>query len=479
VGGLNDRKRGSANVRHHSYLLVLPRPGKSLKPLKSLFHELGGFYNGCGYAFPLYVESELEKLLLPLKISILHQPLKEGESFQTLKQAHKAAFFQEQLLRQEMHLLELKEQLKIEEIDEHIVQTAPLSEEQKQSALELLNRCEDLRSSIAWAEGMEKALAISPQSLVQIKCLNEYDQHFLIDPPPDMPRLVNILENQIPRPFLRKGILGMVVGAGGVGKTHFLTQLGLCIATGIPFLETYPIEKPGHVFIGLGENAEEDIHRLFHKIFHRLFHAKQPLLKEAIELQTISQRISISSFTGIHAAFIHKGAPTPLFYSLFNQLKEKEPEEGWSCIILDPISRFLGEEAETDNAAATQFISTLEKLTLELKGKPTVLFGHHMNKSGISGVNTDQSAARGSSALTDGVRLQINLERVKKEKPTDPDQILMKTVKTNFTHYPPDQTLIKDGSGYLHPFQNKPKLLKNDLLKSLGIAGIGLDHDPL
>ena len=90
------------------------------------------------------------------------------------------------------------------------------------------------------------------------------------------------------------------------------------------------------------------------------------------------------------------------------------------------MDRFLGAEAETDNAAATQFISLLERITLELKGKPTVLFGHHMNKSGVSGTNTDQAAARGSSALTDGVRFQINLEKALKESAPKADKIYKK-----------------------------------------------------
>jgi RecA-family ATPase len=142
---------------------------------------------------------------------------------------------------------------------------------------------------------------------------------------------------------------------------------------------------------------------------------------------------------------------------LKNALIAQEPEEGWSCIIFDPISRFLGAEAETDNASATQFIALLENLILVLKGRPTIILGHHMNKSGVSGTNTDQAAARGSSALTDAVRFQINLEKKlasvsgnkSTEKTYEKDKIWMRYVKTNFTAPIPDQTLKKDPYGVL------------------------------
>jgi RecA-family ATPase len=127
---------------------------------------------------------------------------------------------------------------------------------------------------------------------------------------------------------------------------------------------------------------------------------------------------------------------------------------------LDPVSRFLGADAETDNAAATAFIELLEKIIMELKGKPTILFGHHMNKSGVSGTNTDQASARGSSAITDGIRWQLNLEKLVKQpelntQKTDKNLIRMKVVKSNFTGIPKEQILKKDSYGTLTVVEEK------------------------
>lgn len=440
------------------YLIVLSK-GKSFKPLQERFNQLEGFYNGIGYVFPTKVESELRQLLSPLNARILRMPLGEGQSFNSFRLSFKSVFFRDKLMEKELELLQLKSHLELDELTEESVEASNIQDYRKKELIEAIHECEKLKKSALWAEGMEKAISITPKEGFSIKFINEMKKNYLIEDAEEMPRLINFLDNGTPKPFIRKGVVGMVVGAGGVGKTHFLTQLGLSIAVGTPFLKKFPIEKPGSVFIGLGENSEEDIHRLLRKTFKKMFFIEaQMSFKQKQELEEISNRISVMSFTGMQASFIKQEIPTSIFHLFLNELKAKEPEEGWSCIILDPISRFLGADAETDNASATQFIALLENLTLELKGKPTVIFGHHMNKSGVSGTNTDQAAARGSSAITDGVRFQINLDKVvkeinKNEKIYEKDKICMRMVKSNFTASIPDQILQKDGFGILECLQ--------------------------
>lgn len=442
------------------YLVVLSQ-GKSFKPLQDKFNQLEGFYTGIGYAFPSKSEVELRQILSPLNVRIVSQPLGEGHSFTSLRLSYKSSFFREKLIEKELELLQLKAQLGLEELTEESIEASNIQDYRKKELIEALHECEKLKKSILWAEGMEKAISITPKGGFSIKFINEMEKNYLIEDAEDIPRLINFIDNGTPKPFIRKGVVGMVVGAGGVGKTHFLTQLGLSIAVGSPFLKKYPVEKPGSVFIGLGENSEEDIHRLLRKTFKKMFFIEsQMTFEQKQELEKISKRISVMSFTGMQASFIKQENPTALFQLFFNELKAKEPEDGWACIILDPISRFLGADAETDNASATQFIALLENLTLELKGKPTVIFGHHMNKSGVSGTNTDQAAARGSSAITDGVRFQINLDKVvkevnKNEKIYEKDKICMRLVKSNFTSPIPDQILQKDGYGILECSQQQ------------------------
>ena len=74
-------------------------------------------------------------------------------------------------------------------------------------------------------------------------------------------------------------------------------------------------------------------------------------------------------------------------------------------IVIDPAARFRGGE---ENAAedTTRFVEAIE--TLAKRTGAAVLVVHHTNKVSMQGGEQNQSASRGSSALTDGVRLQIN-----------------------------------------------------------------------
>lgn len=75
-----------------------------------------------------------------------------------------------------------------------------------------------------------------------------------------------------------------------------------------------------------------------------------------------------------------------------------------------------------------------------------------MNKAGVGSINTTQAAARGSSAITDGVRWQANLERTGEDQDGTSKKVSLKVVKTNFTAYTSACTLEKDDHGILFPF---------------------------
>lgn len=444
------------------YLLVLPQ-GKNLRPLQEKFYEMGGFYNGIGYVFPSQKEQMLQQIIKHLPdIKIRKIDLERGHTFDSIRQTHNASYFRGKLLTLDMKILSIMQTHELEELAESNIQESDLLPEQKAACLDLLQEKEKLQKALHWAKGMEKTLLQIKETTSQIQFIHEQKINFLLEETQEMPKLVNYLEGVYCKPFIRKGIVAMLVGAGGVGKTHALAQLALSIVTGIPWLGKYPVESTGYVFMGMGENSEEDIHRLLRKMVKHLFpqnsFGKQTLIEA-------SKRLAVTSFNGSDSSFIHKGQPTRAYEALLQELQAKEPTEGWSCIILDPISRFLGADAETDNASATRFIALLERFTLELKGRPTVLFGHHMNKNAGASKNTDQAAARGSSAITDGVRWQANLERIGKnldheQEDYERDQVVLRGVKSNFTAILPPQRLKKDENGILFAQDPNQSLFK-------------------
>lgn len=436
-----------------SYLILLPH-GRNLRPLQDKFYEIGGFYNGIGYVFPFQKEQILKQLIKHLPdIKIRKMDLEKNHTFDSIRQIHNASYFRDKLFALDNKILSITRTYQLDELSESNVESSQLPLEQKTQFLELIQEKEKLKRALEWAEGMEKTLSSQKSTAFQMKFINEQPVNFLLEEAPEMPRLINYMEGSRAKAFIRKGIVGMLVGSGGVGKTHALAQLAISITTGIPWLGKYPVEKTGYVFMGMGENSEEDIHRLLRKTVKKLFQ-KQTSFFDENPLLEASKRLAVASFNGSDSSFIYKGKPTQSYELLLYELKEKEPKEGWSCIILDPISRFLGADAETDNASATRFIALLEKLTLELEGHPTVLFGHHMSKNAQAARNTDQAAARGSSAITDGVRWQANLEKVHKtlnpeEEEYELDQIILRGVKSNFTAILPSLKLKKDEDGIL------------------------------
>ncbi len=282
--------------------------------------------------------------------------------------------------------------------------------------------------------------------------LDEFDENYLFKEPPKKQMLLEYInERGTQQGFLPKGIVAMLVGAGGSGKSHLLSQLTLAIATGIPFLNNFIYHKKGNVFIGLGENQYEDIHRLLYKSAKNLRNQNTETSKEL--LLEARKRIAVFSFCGQQAAFIVDKKPSLYFRRLKWQLINSEPKDGWDLIILDPISRLLGADAEIDNSSATQFIALLEELTIDLSGNPTVLFAHHVNKTAIREKSDQtQSAARGSSALTDGVRWQANLTQQASKEPDITDISILKITKSNFTAIHEAIFLQKDYEGFIEPF---------------------------
>lgn len=298
-----------------------------------------------------------------------------------------------------------------------------------------------------------------------IKFLNQFPVNFLLSTPPEKQMLLEYVDEKGNRQgFLPKEIVVMLVGAGGSGKTHLIAQLLLSIAFGMPFLEEIKPTKYcgtnncGNVFLGVGENKCEDIHRLLHKSVTNL-RKKYPdkLSEENIEEGT--KRIAVFSFNGQNASFLEDKRPSRYFFELKMQLTNLAPPEGWSLIILDPVSRLLGADAETDNAAATQFIALLEQLTIDLPGNPTVLFVHHVSKAALKdGENQNQAAARGSSALTDGVREQLNLAKCQE------NVSVIRMSKSNFTAIMSAMYVEKGPDGFVtrcdEPAENSKKTQK-------------------
>ncbi len=196
--------------------------------------------------------------------------------------------------------------------------------------------------------------------------------------------------------LLAQGELGLIAAAGGLGKTWLALLLGLSTATGRALLPAFRPTRPLKTLLLLGEDSELMLWRRFRAIpgvdaeptlrrenFHVIAHHAEPLV----------------AYSG----------GNPVRTPRWRWLKERIAGAGFQVILLDPLARWHSVD-ENSATAMTAVVQALETLT----ETGTVLVTHHVRKgdgkSDGGGLGSD--AARGSSALRDGVRWQANLAEV-------------------------------------------------------------------
>lgn len=222
------------------------------------------------------------------------------------------------------------------------------------------------------------------------------------------------------------GVPGMLAAAGGAGKSMMLMQLAFSVAGGGGWL-TYNVKEPGKVLMLMGELEDCD----FDERMSNILNSKP----QSIPQKTLDNIIPIC-LGGYHEIdFVRdredrirnrEKMQTPAYDSVLERLHKDGP---YSLVIIDPASRFGGRDFELENAAATKLVQLLECLGAS-NGNPAIVLAHHTSKSSHKG-KTDQTAARGSSALTDGMKWQINLERLERRERA-PSLLVMRFVKTNY-----------------------------------------------
>lgn len=211
------------------------------------------------------------------------------------------------------------------------------------------------------------------------------------------------------------GKVGMLVAAGGAGKTMVLAQLAVSVATGRPWLDGFavPAESRGHVLLALGEEDAEEMRR-------RLYSVIRVLSTRGFtnaEMQAITDRIVVLPLAGVPVALVQgEGGEireTDVLDALRTRLANERDAHGnpveWRLLVLEPLSRWAGADTEKDNAAATRFVQAVETL-VTVPGSPTVLLSHHTPKTSRGGEVNDATAARGATGLVDGVRWVANLD---------------------------------------------------------------------
>ena len=303
----------------------------------------------------------------------------------------------------------------------------------------------------------------TPTALDGWKWLHECGSDFLSKSPPRRRWLLTRGEGAGVLPL---GKVGMLAGAGAAGKTMALAQLALAIAGGpaededgkpAKWLDTFDVAEPGHVLLALGEEDIEEMQR-------RLFNAAAMLGMQRDDIARASKRLALLPLAGEDVAFLKIGADRNLERTnAFGLLQKKLELAGveWKAVLLDPLSRFAGPDAEKDNSAATRFIETLETLT-KSPGNPTVLVAHHTSQGARKEGSSDATGARGVTGLTDGVRWVAGLENGALAS-----SVKLTCWKTNYSKTWDSVWLARDekNSGALRPEKPEEKTAREEKAK--------------
>jgi RecA-family ATPase len=204
------------------------------------------------------------------------------------------------------------------------------------------------------------------------------------------------------------GKTGQIIAAGGVGKTMLACQLAVAIATATPWLGALEPPEAGRVLLVLGEEDAAECQR-------RLYYAAR-----AAGVTPDPSAIDVLPLTGIAAPMVDTDERGNFHEGAFVAYLRDYAERGdFRLVVVDPLSRFAGKDAEKDNAAATRFVQACESIASPTR---SVLISHHTNQASRVGRplrTMDATASRGVTGLVDGARWQLALtvERLTFEDP--------------------------------------------------------------
>ena len=303
------------------------------------------------------------------------------------------------------------------------------------------------------AEDMPPPPEADPRSTVDHWPLTRLDIAELRDLPPSNRWLLRAGSGPKADPLFPRGRVGLLAGAGGVCKTMALCGLALAVATGRPWLQAgwgagtpdgYGVAEPGNVALLLAEEDRPEVIR-------RLYQAARLMGLSASDLQEAVARLWISPLAGVPVDLVERDKQgnveaTDRAQQLFDKLASLADGEGWALVIVDPLSRFGGVNAETDNGAATRAVQALEALT-KLPGEPSVMVAHHERKGSAKDATAGQEAVRGASAIVDAGRWVTRLVAVEVggelwESSGGHRGVLLKVVKSNYSLRPRKPRLL-------------------------------------
>ena len=223
-------------------------------------------------------------------------------------------------------------------------------------------------------------------------------------------------------PGLRAGQVGLVAAPGGSGKSFFLMELALSIATGYELIKgIQPIQ--GNVrLLNFGDDNVDMQNRGI------------DILNGFLMDNDITERLFLHPLAGYRLDLVNRDG-------IVNQEAVEwlmSMADGMRLLIIDPLSHITSSD-ENDNALRTLLVQTLKYVAGATQC--AILIAHHTNKN--SG-DAEQNWLRGASALVDASRYVMTMQKYR-----DSYHLRLQWVKLNGVAPIADMCLERGRTGVL------------------------------
>lgn len=282
------------------------------------------------------------------------------------------------------------------------------------------------------------------------------------------------------------GSVGILTGAGSVGKGYFALQLGFALSDTTNTLDFLGMcnEKRGKVGFITAEDSNDILYNRIHNIGQYIGGEKIGFNDSVFN--AINENFEVISVRG----------KSPSIYTRSNDYNTKKAVNEWKnfllafaedkrLLIVDTFRRFFDGD-ENSSGDVSEALKVFEAIAD--KTGCAILLTHHTNKSGSIGEkNDEQTSARGSSAIIDNARYQISLAKMSKDQAkefgiSDEERgyyLQVDVPKANYTAPIPKKWLKRQNGGVLDEVDISGKVgINTEAIKDNGAKNTTIAKTP-
>jgi len=198
-------------------------------------------------------------------------------------------------------------------------------------------------------------------------------------------------------PFMRQGVVSLLISMGGLGKTFLMLCLANALSSGNRWGCFEPEQAYKTLFIGCEDDTDELSRRLW-----------------TVGDGVFPPNLHAVSMSGKIGSLMKLDGENPVKSEWFEWLRQTIfAHLPLDVLLLDPLSRLYG-LSENKNEDAVAFISALESLSIEYG--INIIISHHSNKDSANQTKAKQSMSRGASGFVDSVRFAMGLSEVSSDE---------------------------------------------------------------